>query len=439
MAGSISGLSGFDSATFVEQLMQLEAAPQNRLKTRQTTEKSVLAALQALNTSIAALKTQAETLAKPATWQAVKGTSSSTAVAATIAGTAAPGALTVTVDRVAVPHQLGFGQPAALDDVVASPPVVRITGNDGTVHDLVTGGGSLKEIVNAINNASAETGVRATTVRVADGSYQLMVQATQTGAAGRFTLTLQDGSALLGGPTVQQGQDAQISLGVGITATSSTNTFADVMPGVTLAVDPAAAAGSTATVTITRDTASVKDAVKALVDKVNSLLTAIDAQTKPGTGVLAQEQSARGTRSALLETIFGDGTTTMAGVGIQTDRYGKLVFDAQAFDTAYAADPAAVAAKFTTGGTNGWAARVATAAKAASDPVSGNLTGAVTGRRSAVDRLQDSIDSWDLRLELRQKTLSRQYSALETTLARLQSQGSWLSGQIASLAPSSDS
>ena len=32
MAGSISGLSGFDSASFVEQLMQLEAAPQDRLR-----------------------------------------------------------------------------------------------------------------------------------------------------------------------------------------------------------------------------------------------------------------------------------------------------------------------------------------------------------------------------------------------------------------------
>lgn len=438
MAGSISGLSGFDSASFVEQLMQLEKVPQDRLKTRQSTEKSVLTALQALNSSIAALKTQAETLARPATWQAVRGTSSSTAVAATVASTAAPGSLTVTVDALAVAHQLGFGEPAALDDVVASPPVVRITGNDGTVHDISTGGGSLKEIVSAINNASSETGVRATAVRVADGSYRLLVQATETGEAGRFTLTLEDGSDLLGGATVQQGEDARISLGVGITATSSTNTFADVVPGVTLTLDPAAAPGSTATVTVARDTTSVKDAVKALVDKVNGLLTTMDTQTRSGSGVLAKEQSARGVRNALLETVFG-GATTMAGVGIQTDRYGKLVFDAQAFDAAYAADPAAVAAQFTTGDTDGWAARVATAAKAASDPVSGTLTGAVTGRQSSIDRLQDSIEAWDLRLDLRQKTLSRQYSALETTLSNLQSQGSWLSSQIAALTPSSDS
>ncbi len=438
MAGSISGLSGFDSATFVEQLMQLEKVPQDRLRTRQSSEKSVLTALQSLNTNLASLKTQAETLARAATWQAVTGTSSSTAVSVTALSTAAPGSFGVTIDRVAVPHQVGFGEAAGLDDIVATPPVVQITGHDGTVHDITTGGGSLKEIISAINASSAETGVRATAVRVADGSYQLMVQATQTGEAGRFTITLEDGSDLLGGATVREGEDAQISLGAGITATSSTNTFADVMPGVTLTIDPSATAGSTATVTLARDTSSTKDAVKALVDKVNSLLSTLDTQTKAGTGVLGREQSARGVRTALLETVFG-GSSSMAGVGIQTDRYGKLVFDAQAFETAYAADPAAVAAQFTSGDTNGWAARVAAAAKAASDPVSGAVTSAVAGRQGSIDRLQDSIDSWDVRLELRRSSLSRQYSALETALSNLQGQSSWLASQIAALTPSSKS
>ena len=438
MAGSISGLSGFDSAMFVEQLMQLEKVPQARLLTRQNSEKSVLTALQSLNSQLASLKTQAEALARPATWQAVAGTSSSTAVAVTALGTADPGSFAVTVDRVAIPHQVGFGEAAALDDIVASPPVVRITGHDGTVHDIATGGGSLKEIVDAINHSSAETGVRATAVRVADGSYQLMVQATQTGEVGRFTITLEDGSDLLGGATVRQGEDARISLGPGITATSSTNTFADVMPGVTLTIDPSAAAGSTATVTLARDSTSARDAVKALVDKVNGLLSTIDAQTKAGAGVLSREQSARGVRAAVLETVFC-GASSMAGVGIQTDRYGKLVFDAQAFDTAYAADPTAVAAQFTSGDTDGWAARVAAAAKAASDPVSGSVTTAVSGRQSSIDPLQDSIESWDVRLELRQKSLSRQYSALETALSNLQGQGSWLASQLSTLAPSSKS
>jgi flagellar hook-associated protein 2 len=130
----------------------------------------------------------------------------------------------------------------------------------------------------------------------------------------------------------------------------------------------------------------------------------------------------------------------MAAVGIQTDRYGKVVLDETAFATAYAADPAGVAARFTSGATpatDGWAARLQRVANTASDPRTGTLTSAITGRQSSIDRLGDDIDAWDLRLELRRTSLTRQYTALETALSSLQSQGSWLAGQISSLTSSS--
>ena len=440
MAGSISGLvSGLNTADIIDQLMQLEAAPQKRLETQQGTQKSVLTALQALNTDTSLLVGKAEALAKASTWQTFQGTSTSNAVAVSVSAGATAASFAVTVDRVAVPHQLGFGQPAALDDVVASPPVVRITSHDGTVHDIATGGGSLEEIVAAVNSSSSETGVRATAVRVADGEYQLMVQATQTGVAGRFTLTLEDGSALLGGATVQQGEDAQISLGLGITAASPTNTFADLLPGVTITLGGGATAGTTSTVAITRDTTSVKSAVKALVEQVNGLLTTIDGKVKMA---FAGEAAARSLRDALSDTVFPGGTVSMSTYGIQTDRYGKLVFDESKFDASYAADPAATAAMFTSAGDaaeDGWAARVVKVAKAASDSTDGYVTSAIQGRTATIDRLQDSIDAWDLRLELRRTTLTRQYTALETALSGLKSQGDWLAGQIATLSSSSNS
>ena len=440
---SISGLaSGLDTATIIEQLMQLEAASQNRLRTQQATEKSVLSALQAVNTDVALLGSRAETLAKAAAWQTMKATSSNAAVGATAGAVAAPGSFTVTVDRVAAAHQLGFTQAAGLNDVVAAGGV-RLVGSDAVVHDIATGGGTLSEVVTAIN--ASNTGVRATAVRVADGSYQLLVQASSTGAASRFTLTQQDGSALLGGATVQQGEDAQVNLGVGITATSSTNTFTDIVPGVTLTIGATTATGTTSTVTVARDTAGVKGQVKALVDQVNSMLGSLDDKTAGATGsakagVLAGDSTARSLRDALAETIFGSGTTSMAAYGLQTDRSGKLVFDEAAFDKAYAADPAATAAAFTAGATpagNGWAARVAAVAKTASDAVTGTVTSAITGRTTSIKRLQDSIDAWDLRLDLRRTTLNNQFTALETALSSLKSQGDWLAGQLSSLSSSS--
>ena len=47
--------------------------------------------------------------------------------------------------------------------------------------------------------------------------------------------------------------------------------------------------------------------------------------------------------------------------------------------------------------------------------------------------MQDGIADWDVRLGLRKDALTRQFSALEVSLGKMQNQASWLSGQIAQL------
>ena len=439
-SSSISGLaSGLDTAAIIDQLMRLEASSQASLKSRQTTTQSVISALRQLNTDTTLIASSAGRLAKAETWQTLHGTATGTGVSVAVTSSATPSTFSFTVDRLAATHQLGFAEATGLDDVVAGS-TVKIT-HGSTVTEIDTGTGSLRDVVAAINAKTEDTGVRATAIKVADGSYRLVAESTQTGAASAFTLTDGDGAALLGGATVRAGQDAQISLGLGITATSSTNTFTDLTPGVTVTLDPSTAIGSSSTVTVAQSSAAVVSSVSALVDQINALLTKIDNQTAGKTsttsaGVLAGDATARTLRGQLLETVFGDGTSSLAAYGIQTDRFGKLVFDAEKFKAAHAADPAGVAAKFTAGATpeeRGWAARVETVAKLATDAYTGTITTAITGHTTTVDRLEKSIEGWDVRLEMRRKTLERQYTALETALASLQSQSSWLAGQIANL------
>lgn len=442
---SISGLaSGLDTATIISQLMQLEAAPQTRLKNQQSTEKAAQTAYRGLNTDVTKLRDAAESLAKASTWQTVQGTVTGTGASAMtvkVTGTAAPNSLTVTVDKVAAKHELAFTDAAAMSDVVVTGAGVKLTTNDGTVFNLDTGGGTLTELVAAINDATDSTGVSATAVKVANGSYRLLVQSTTTGADTSFTLTNDDDSPLLGGATVTAGSDAQITLGSGITATSTTNTFTALVPGVDLTLDPTASIGSKATVTLAQSSSGIADSVKALVTQMNSILTNIDALTAHKTtttaaGTLDGDPVARTLRNQLLETVFGQSGTTLADVGIQTDRYGKLVWNADKFNDAYAADPAAVAAKFTTGATtadDGFAARVAKVADGAVDFVDGSLTQAIAREDATIARYTQSIADWDERLALRQSTLEKTYTALETALSNMQSQSSWLTSAIASL------
>ncbi|MGZ4454361.1 MAG: flagellar filament capping protein FliD [Nocardioides sp.] len=471
---SVSGLvSGLDTASIIDQLMQLETVPQNRLKSQQSSEQTVVAALQSLNTDVALLGSRAGDLAKTSTWQTLKATSSSSDVTATAGPTATATSLSVTVQSLAVAHQVGFAFNATTTAPNVTSTALRLDFGSDPANPTkppiqLTTDGTLQGLADAINDPAKATGLTATIVRTgADASgtaqYGLVVTANKTGAASQFTLTNDDNGGLPGthlaaeSPQVRQGSDATVSLGSGLTLTSTTNTFTDVTPGVSMTLSASAAIGSTTTVTVAQDSSGVKASVAGLVSQLNTLLGKVDAQSRnaSGTGAnavtagpLAGDPTVRSLRSALVDALYGPDNTSMAQYGIQTDKNGMLVFDGDAFDKAYAADPAGTTAKFATTSTTdpvtgtvtttkGWTARLQDVATLNSDPNTGTLTSAITGHTSTIDQLGHDIDDWDIRLDLRRTSLQRTYTALETALSSLQSQGNWLAGQIAHLPTSS--
>ncbi|WP_248580350.1 flagellar filament capping protein FliD [Nocardioides sp. InS609-2] len=431
---SISGLaSGLDTAGIVSQLMQLEATSQNRLKTKLTTEQSTLKSIQDLNAKFAALATAAGALSKPGALSPLKVTSSHEGVTVNAANGSTAGSLTLRVDQVASAHNLRFATTAATSDVVVSGGTTVSLTINGATKTLDTGDGTLGGLVKALN--ASGTGVRASALRLDDGSFRLSVQAATTGAASAFTLTNSDGTALLGGATVVAGQDAQIAVGSD-TIHSATNTFTGLLPGIDVTV-ASKAVGETVTLDIASDPTAARDRAKGLVDQVNELLTQLDKLTSydpitKKSGAFAGNSTIRDLRNQLLGAVYPGGGTTMVGVGVQTDRSGKLVFDATAFDKSYAADPAATSAAFSGTSPAGLAKRLESLGKAASDRTDGTLTSVANGSSAQIDRLKDSIASWDTRLDLRRQNLTRQFTALETALSRLNSQSNWLSGQLGS-------
>ncbi|WP_426242299.1 flagellar filament capping protein FliD [Nocardioides sp. LHG3406-4] len=434
-AASIGGLSsGLDTAGIIAQLMQLESIPQDRLKAKLTTEQSTLKTIQDLNAKFAAITTAAADLTKPGAWSPLKATSSHEGVTVSTTTGTASGNVSLRVDQLAQAHSLRFAGAATTSDVVVSGGTTVDLTINGVTKTLDTGDGTLGGLVNSLN--ASGTGVRASTMKLDDGTYRLTVQSAATGAASAFTLTSSDGSALLGGATVQAGQDAAITVGSDVIHSTS-NTFPGLLSGVDVTIS-SKALGQTVTLDIAGDATAARDKAKGLVDKVNELLTQIEKLTAydPATkksGALGGNNSIRDLRNQLLTAVYPDSGSTMAGFGVQTDRYGKLVFDPAAFDKAYAADPAATSASF-----SDFSSRIEAVGKGASDKFDGSLTQMASGATQQIDRLQDSIDAWDNRLELRQLTLTRQYTALETALSRLDSQSSWLSGQLGSSSGSSE-
>jgi flagellar hook-associated protein 2 len=171
----------------------------------------------------------------------------------------------------------------------------------------------------------------------------------------------------------------------------------------------------------------------ALVKAANATLaylsskSAYSADTKTA-GPLLGSSLARDLSRRIGDDAIGTASDLPSTAGVQLDRYGQLSFDREAFLAAYAADPAKVQATMT-----GLAQRLSDTADAASDPRDGYVTGAVNLEQDKVKDYTDQLASFEVRMTLRQQTLQRQYSALETMLGSLQAQGQWLAGQLASL------
>ncbi|TIC83512.1 hypothetical protein E8D34_15365 [Nocardioides sp. GY 10113] len=438
---SISGLvSGLDTASLIDQLMSLEARQQTKLKYQVTTETSKVTALQQVNSALATLAEKAAALATASTsggtWGSLTATSSSTAVTATATGSALPGSLTVSVDTLATTSR------ATVTSALTAGSTYSLTLADGSSVSYTTDADpSYAELAAQINASSSTTGLQAVVINDGSAGGVLQIRSTATGDASNFSIsdgthTISSRDTATGGVA---GVDGRITVN-GVTVTGSSNTYANVVDGVTLTAT--AETTTDATVTLARDASSRSDAIKDLVDSVNNVLTLIGTKTavsssSSGTSAstLTGDSTVRQASYALVSAIWPDGGGSLSQYGVELDRYGKYTFDADKFAEAYAADPDATTAAFV--GTDGLAARVQGVAEAASDKYDGYITNSVNGHNSTIERLNDRIAEWDDRLALRRTTLEKQYTALETLLSNLNAQSSWLTSTISSMTSSS--
>lgn len=444
---SVGGLiSGMDTASIVSQLMLLEARPQVNLKSRVSTEQREVNALQTLNAKLASIATKAADLAKVASWSPVKATSSDSTVTTATRPGADPGSVTFQAVAIAKSYQASYKTTGASDDVVmTADTTIKIKYGDGrATKEVNTGNGTLTDIAAALN--ASGTGLEASLVKVDATKYRLHVQSATTGAKSDFTLTEADGTtAILGGVHASTaGADAEIKVsGEATNLTSTTNTFTDLMPKVDVTLSTDTPLNTDIKVTVERDPQSLADRVKGLVEVVNAALTELASLTASGAdaksrGLLAGDSTLRTVRNRLIESVTGgvDGKT-LATYGIQTDKTGKLVFDDAKFKAAYEADPTGTSTMFAgaddTTTTDGFAGKLEALAKSFSDSVTGTVTATIKSRQGAIEGWEDDIADWDIRLAARRTSLERQYTALESALGKLQSQGSWLAGQLAGL------
>lgn len=478
MGMSVDGLiSGMSTTDTVKQLMQVEALPQQALKTKVALQTKVVSAYQSINSRLASLATAAKALGNPDTWGSMKATSSSDAAVVTANPGAAAGSLSFRVANVAAAHTVTFtaGSVTSVSNAATSPVmsgstfVVKLA--DGTDKVLTPTDKSLQSVVAAING-TADAVYKAAAVQTEPGKYTLQLTAKQTGTAAAFAGPPADINLLGASAITTQGVNAKLEVGTTnpYLVQSATNTFADVLPGVTVTVTrEQAPTDPRVTIGLAADADGIAAKVQALVDSANVALSEIAAQSKSKNGdVAAGPLVGDSAMRKLTQEILGAASAgagalgSLSAVGVGLDRSGKLTFDKTKFTDAYKADPAktqkyfdsytevphakANPAKFEAGWDTalGLGRRLETVALLASegvilptDPVTkarqGVLQGLIQRRTDSITDLNKQVSSWDVRLDLRKTALQRQFSNLEVALGKMQQQSSWLAGQLAGL------
>lgn len=441
MGFALGGIaSGLDTASLVNQLMQLESQPQVQLKAKSTEAGNRIAALQSLNTRVSSAADVAKKITKDSAMEATKGSSTDESIKVTTTKDAVPASLSVKVD------QLAKAQTSVVTskDLASLPTPPNMTIKVGEeLHTLGPASGSMEDVAKALN-AAKDLGLNAVMVRAGAGDTYVLQVTGKTGEANSFSLTAtgSDGSEITladSASSVQKAQDAKITMtDLGQSLTSATNTFTGVMPGVDVTVSKITAADAgPATVGISRDMESATKSAKSLVDAVGVVLSEVSsrtAATKTPTGgvkagVLGGDSLVRGAATAMTTALSYpiDGRSP-AELGITLGRDGTFTFDEAKFTKALNEDPK---------GTNDFmtklAARVQSSAEVYSDKSTGLLTTKVQSVQSDQKRIDDQVNQWDTRLESRRANLQRTYSALETAMQKMQGQGSWLTSQLAQL------
>jgi flagellar hook-associated protein 2 len=310
-----------------------------------------------------------------------------------------------------------------------------------------------------LNDASAfgAASRTATASLAADGTLLLT-----DGTAGNSQLSLSlsvkkanGGTASLGHIATQtagydrvltEGTNAQVLID-GTLYSRSSNTISDVIPNVTLNLS-AAEAGTVVDLSLSRDVTAATTAAQGLVTAYNALADFVKTQTAAG-GALAYDSTLRSALRQVSLTIQHDipgltGTITRGALaGLAFDKTGVLKLDEKVFGAALQDHPDEVLALFgkadslqsdgtiiKTTGLGGALATLADAMSRSGDGLAAAHISSLQSRQHALDLRAADIQT---RLDRHRETLTAQFVAMETALARLQSQGAALSSQIKSL------
>lgn len=377
MAG-ISSLgigSGVLNSDLVDQLVAAERKPTETRLTQKTQQaEALLSAYGKLRSAVTELRLPMRQLSSPDNLKAFSASSSNDDIGVSVDSTkASRGTYSVEVTSLASAQALASRDVFADRDAtsVGQGTLELSVGDKITNITIDSSNDTLQGLANAINEADA--GVSAGIIDTGSG-YQLVLSADETGTANAVSISVTGDTAGtdtdntgLSRFAFNVGMDADSGLKEtiaasdavmdinGVTVTRSTNTFENVIDGLTFDIKET----GTSTIKVTQDFGAVADRVQGFVDKFNALQSTIDSlagfNAEAGVGSLLTGDSTVRTIQSQLRNILtrvvpgmeNASVRSLADVGITTDfETGGLEFDRAKFEEVLKANPDEVTALF---------------------------------------------------------------------------------------------
>lgn len=347
--------SGLDLESMVKKFVDLESAPLTRLQTKAATVNAKISAFSQIKSLVSPLSDAASSLNSLTTWNAVATSSSnSSAVTASAIGGTAASTFSIQVQNLAKPQDYASAALTPSGGAVGAgtltlklgtwTPPVGVTpasfapGSAAAVDITVSATDTVTDIASKINGSAA--GVTATVLSDASGE-RLLLRSKSTGAVSGFDVSVTDADGnntdaaglsrvVAGSSVTQYAEDAKATLN-GIAVSSSTNTFSNVVSGVSLTV--AQVTTSAVTVSVSKDMSAIKGGIDKFVAAYNKLndmlneLTKYDAGTKSA-GLLQGDSTAVNLQTAMrrmLSSVTSGGSLgRLADIGITQLEGGNL-------------------------------------------------------------------------------------------------------------------
>lgn len=387
--------SVLDINSIVSQLMTVERRPLTKLAAKEAGYQAKLSAYGSVKGAVSSFQAALQALNSPSKFQSVTATASDPAVfSASATSTAVPGNYSLEVTTLAQPQKLVAAGQASSSAAIGTGTPTTVTFDFGTISggsfadgvysgaSFVSNGDGTKSItIDSSNNSlqgirdainAAKMGVTATIVNDGSGSpHRLALAADHPGVDQSVKISVSGDAAidslLAHDPAGTQNlaetaaaQNANLKVN-GVAVTKTSNTISDVVEGVTLNLNKVTS--SPASLTVARDTNSIKSSINSFVKAYNELsgtlknVSAYDAAAKKG-AILQGDATVRSLQTQLramigtpVEGAPGD-LKTLSSIGITFQKDGTLGVDQGKLNTAMTDHFDEIASLFTTIGSS---------------------------------------------------------------------------------------